>query len=167
MPVTQCHVMHPAGAATLGLVVAVGTFWSTAAVAHDAEPNLKLNLVKSFQVAASLEAPQASRLSLGALEAPFIEMLRKRGKSIDQNNYDNVVSTDVQIASSGSQYAVSISFHYREPCVATRLRLDLTCPVWEHYEGLAIFTNLDDATGYVMRATKAAARLFEAEFDRH
>lgn len=147
------------------VVVAVGTVWATAAVAHDAEPNLKLNLVRSFQVSASIEAPPGTRLSLQALQAPFMEILRRRGKSIDQNNYENVVSTDVKIASSGSQYAVSVSFQYREPCVATRLRLELTCPVWEHYEGLTTFTNLDDATEYVLRATSAAARLFEAEFD--
>jgi len=159
--------MHPAAAAIFGLVVAVGTLWSTAAVSHDAEPNLKLNLVKSFQVSAGVEAPPGTQLSLKALEAPFIEILRKRGKSVDQNNYDNVVTTEVSIASSGSQYAVSIFFQYREPCVATRLRLELTCPVWEHYEGLKMFTNLDDATAYVIHTTDAAARLFEAEFDRH
>jgi len=149
-----------------GFVLGVIALLFNAAIADDAEPNLKLNLVKSFQVAASLEGPQAAQLSVEALEAPFIEMLRKRSKSIDKNNYDNVVSTEVQIASSGSRYAVNISFHYREPCVATRLRLDLTCPVWEHYEALEVFNNLSDATEYVMHATRDAARLFDSEFDR-
>jgi hypothetical protein len=157
---------RPAAAVTLGLAVLTATFWSIAAVADDAEPNLRLNLVQSFQVSASIHVPQGTRLSLGALEEPFKEMLRMRGKKIDQNNYDNVVSTDVEIASSRSQYTVRISFNYTEPCIATRLRLELTCPIWGHYEALQIFTNLDDATEYVLRTTRAAARQFAPEFER-
>ena len=163
----QCHMTRPAAAVTLALAVLAATFWSIAAIADDAEPNLRLNLVQSFQVSAGIQGPHGTRLSLEALEEPFKEMLRKRGKKIDQNHYDNVVSTEVEIASSGSQYTVSISFHYTEPCIATRLRLQLTCPVWEHYEVLQTFTNLDDATEYVLRTTKAAARQFDLEFERH
>jgi hypothetical protein len=134
--------------------------------AQEDEPNLHLGSVKSFQVSASIIAPSGSGLSLEALEAPFIRVVQKRGKKIDQNNYDNDVGTEVQIVSSGSQYVVEITFSYREPCVATRLKLQLTCPVWEHYELLHTFSSLDDAVGYAMSATKSAAQLFDAEFNR-
>jgi hypothetical protein len=134
--------------------------------AHDDEPKLHLGLVKSFQVSAGVIAPPGTGLSLEVLENPFIDALQKRGKRIDQNDYDHVVSADVQIATSGSQYAVEISFSYREPCVANRLKLQLMCPLWEHYELLKVFSSLDDASDYVLSATKAAAQLFDAEFDR-
>jgi len=160
-------MIRVAPSVTHGLLAVAATFCFSAAIAHEVEPNLKLNLVKSFQVAASIEGPQGARLTLDALEAPFIERLRKRGKAVDQNNYDNVVSTEVTIAVSGSHYAVDISFHYTEPCVATRLRLQLTCPIWEHYQGLEMFATLDDATDYVLRATTSAAQQFDTEFDRH
>jgi hypothetical protein len=134
--------------------------------AHEDEPNLHLGSVKSFQVSASINAPSGAGLSLEALQAPFIDVLQKRGKKIDQNNYDNDVSAEVQIAGSGSQYAVEISFSYREPCVANRLKLQLTCPIWEHYELLQMFSSLNDAVGYTVSAAKSAAQLFDAEFDR-
>jgi hypothetical protein len=134
--------------------------------AQEDEPNLHLGSVKSFQVSASIIAPSGAGLSLEALEAPFIRVLQKRGKKIDQNNYDHDVGTHVQIVSLGSQYAVEISFSYREPCVATRLKLQLTCPVWEHYELLQVFSSLNDAVGYAMSETKSAAQLFDAEFNR-
>ena len=135
------------------------------AVAHDVEPKLHLSSVKTFQVSATINAPPAARLSLAALEALFIEVLQKRGKTIDQQNYGNVVSTDVEIASAGSQYAVRISFAYREPCTVNRLKFQMTCPVWEHYELLKAFSSLKDATEYVISAAKAAAQLFDAEFE--
>lgn len=160
-------MIRVAPSATHCLLAAVMMFCFGAAVAHDVEPDLKLNRVKSFQVTASIEGPQGHRLTIESLVAPFVEMLRKRGKAIDQNSYDNVVSTQVTIAASGLHYAVDISFHYTEPCVATRLQLQLTCPVWEHYQGLEMFTNLDDATDYVLRATRVAAQQFDTQLDRH
>ncbi|WP_435628080.1 hypothetical protein [Candidatus Ferrigenium straubiae] len=137
------------------------------ASAHDAEPNLRLGSVKTFQVVATIIAPQEARLSLDALKAPFIGILQKRGKKIDQNNYDNVVSTNVQIEGSGSHYSVALSFSYSEPCVAGRLKLKLTCSLWEHYELLKSFSTLEDAVNYSANTTKTAARLFDAEFDRN
>jgi hypothetical protein len=134
---------------------------------HDDEPILRLERVPSFQVSASLNGPVAAKLSLEALEAPFMEVLRKRGKRIDQNNYENDVGTFVDIASSGVDYAVNIHFEYRELCTIKRLNLDLTCPVWERYEPVKMFSSLDDAVAYVMTITKTAARLFDAEMERH
>jgi len=134
--------------------------------AHNDVPNLELGLVGSFQVTAEISAPPATGLSLEVVETPFIDALRKRGRKIDQNNYDHVVAADVQIASSGSQYAVALSFSYRERCVASRLKLQVMCPLWERNELLKVFSSLDDASDYVITTTKAAAKLFDAEFDR-
>ena len=135
------------------------------ACAHDVELVLRLERVPSFQVSASLQGLAQTRLSLEALEAPFIEVLRKRGKRIDQNNYDNSVSTSVEVASAGAKYAVDIHFAYREPCTVNRLKVEMSCPVWEHYEPLQMFSTLDDAVAYIMATTKAAARLFDAEIE--
>jgi hypothetical protein len=139
---------------------------ATAVQAQDDEPDLRLKEVESFQVSGGVIAPPGSRLSLEVLKAPFVDMLQRKGKTVDQNNYDNVISTDVEIAASGSMFTVDIHFEYRESCVMERLKLHTTCAVWEHYKLLKVFSSLDEADNYVITTIKAAAQLFGAEFDR-
>jgi len=143
-------------------------------IAHEDEPDLQLNSVKSIQVAGIVIAPRQLTLSLEDLVAPFRAALTKRGVKIDQNNYDNVISTDLEVTSATvgttTIYAVQLSFHYTEPCSSIRLSLHTTCPLWEHYELLQTFDTPDAAEAvqrYVMSTVSAQAKEFAAQFHGH
>jgi hypothetical protein len=151
-------------------------FWLAAVLvspcvfAHDDEPNLKLNEAVSFQVSASLQQTSETGMSLAMIEAPFIDALQRLGKKIDQNNYSNVIGSEIQITSAtikgNTVYAVSVSSHYTEPCVSTRLGFQLTCALWERYKPLTVVDSPDAATRYVEKAITHAADAFAAEFQR-
>ncbi len=139
--------------------------------AHDDEPNLRLSEVGAFQVSGSVMQPPEMALSLTQIQAPFIATLQKLGKTIDQNNYSNVVGSEIEITSLAIKrttvYAVKVSFHYTEPCTSTRLGFATTCALWERYELPKIVNNPQAASLYVMKAIAAAAEAFAAEFRRH
>ena len=109
-------------------------------------------------------------MTLDNLEEPFKAELSKRGITIDQNNYDNVVSANLEVAKklvgTTAVYSVSLSFSYTEPCIATRIKLDTICTLWEDSELTKIFTDPTAINKYVSETISSKAKQFGTLFDK-
>lgn len=139
------------------------------AIAHEDEPDLKLSLVKSVQVTYSVIAYPEVFPSTKEIEEQFKNILTQNKIKIDQNNYDNVVGTNIEIAKQPIVnglpiYAVKMSFHYSETCHVPRLGIKSSCELWGRYELLKTFTNPDDVKKYVSGNVTAAVNDFAAHF---
>lgn len=135
------------------------------AIAHVDEPDLKLNQVKSVQVSYNISAYPEVSPSAKEIEDQFKNVLAQNKIKIDQNNYDNVVGTSIEIAKQPMVnglpvYAVKMSFHYSETCHVPRLGIKSSCELWGRYELLKTFTNTDDVKKYVSDNVTAAVSDF-------
>ena len=153
----------------LHLVIVVCIPRTARAAPRGDELDLKLNNVKSIQVSGTLSAPAEVGLTLATLQDPFTAALASRGMRIDQENYDNSISIEVEVVKAKSQpvWVTNLSFHYSEPCASKRLKTILMCPLWEHFEGLYSFSSPTEAKAYVERTVERWAMVFAAEIPRH
>ena len=138
-------------------------------VPSDDEPDLQIGRVKSMQVAATLIGHAEFGLTLESLQGPFKSLLHERGVKLDQNNYDNVVSTNCEIArtrTGATVYAVRIASEYREPCTINRLNLSTTCAVWETLDLIRTFDNPADVQTYVAKTVAQQAADFGVHLAR-
>ena len=104
-------------------------------------------------------------LPLDAVIEPFKKLILQAGLVIDQNNHKNVISTDIYIrkttvANNVTVYAVIMSFHYREMCTVSRLKVNTSCALWEHYEPLKFFDDPDELKTYVAVTISTWAKYF-------
>jgi hypothetical protein len=139
----------------------------TAAAQHSDrsdEIDLKLAKVKAMQVTATLIAPSEAGLTLETLKRPFKAALGRRGIAVDSNNYQNVISTDLEVVNAGTasapMYVANLSMHYSETCVAKRLTAELMCNLWDHFEGLHTFRTREALSSYVERTASQWADAF-------
>jgi hypothetical protein len=149
----------------IALISLLLVFCSQTARAHNDEVDLKLNEIKSIQVAASISAHTEVNFTLDEIENEFKNRLAQRNVKIDQNNYDNVVATNIEIerikvSGGGTVYAANISFHYTETCAVPRLKITGSCALWEHYEGVHMFTDPREIRSYVTRTVSKWAKAF-------
>lgn len=151
-------------------IFALSALCMSARASNDDDVDLRLGEIKSIQVGFGINGYPEIGITSDDLVHPFEAALNKRGIAIDQNNYDNIVNTHVDIAKKAIgktvAYAVIVQFSYIEPCVASRTSLTARCELWSDYEPLKIFTDPADVKKYVLEKVNAQADAFMTLFPK-